>query len=152
MNIHNLNNDQEVLKKIEQACDEISTYIASKSNRNVRTLSIIAALRTIRERLLRIQDLIKIEKYNLAFIGKIGVGKTTAICHLFNLILNQKKIIKEDDENREIQSVKEILSTASGRTTICEVVIRANNQISLEIDPYSEEEVQESIKVFCALV
>lgn len=44
---------------------------------------------------------------NIRFIGNIGVGKTTAICRLLNLIKDNKPI----------------LDTASGRTTACDVHI-----------------------------
>lgn len=56
--------------------------------------------------------------YNLKFIGNIGVGKTTAICNLLGLV----------DANN-----KPILDVGSGRTTICDVYIRKNQNESNNI-------------------
>ena len=42
------------------------------------------------ERLEEIKKILSIEKYKIVFIGTIGQGKTTAICHLFNLISDFK--------------------------------------------------------------
>lgn len=62
----------------------------------------------------------------LAFIGAVGVGKTTAICHLLGLV-------NEDGEA--------LLSTSSGRTTLCEVEIKSSNRAAITVDPLSEDEV-----------
>ena len=42
-------------------------------------------------RLEELEKLLKIEKYNIVFIGTVGSGKTTAISHLFNLIDKEEK-------------------------------------------------------------
>lgn len=61
----------------------------------------------------------------LAFIGNIGTGKTTAICHLLGLLDGEEPI----------------LSTGSGRTTLCEVEISFGSQLEIEVTPHSEAEV-----------
>jgi len=65
------------------------------------------------------------QEHNLTFIGDIGVGKTTAICHLLGLI----------DDNAPI------LSTGAGRTTLCEVEICQGNQLAIEVTPCNQDEV-----------
>jgi energy-coupling factor transporter ATP-binding protein EcfA2 len=65
------------------------------------------------------------KNHRLAFIGNIGTGKTTAICHMLGLI---------DDK-------EPILSTGSGRTTLCEVDILYGDCLRVEVTPYSELEV-----------
>ena len=62
----------------------------------------------------------------LAFIGNIGTGKTTAICHLLGLL--------DGDEP--------ILSTGSGRTTLCEVEITTGLQLEIEVTPHSQSEIK----------
>ncbi|MGB2518154.1 hypothetical protein [Shewanella algae] len=68
----------------------------------------------------------------LAFIGNIGTGKTTAICHLLGLLDGEEPI----------------LSTGSGRTTLCEVEISAGSQLEIEVTPHSEAEVKSYLTDF----
>lgn len=68
----------------------------------------------------------------LAFIGNIGTGKTTAICHLLGLLDGKEPI----------------LSTGSGRTTLCEVEISTGNQLGIEVTPHSEAEVRSYLTDF----
>ena len=58
------------------------------------------ALESKLERLQNIEKALSIEKYALVFIGTIGVGKTTAICHLYNLLGQFKD---EEDEKKKTQ-------------------------------------------------
>ena len=65
---------------------------------------------------------------NIKFIGNIGVGKTTAICRLLNLIKDNNPI----------------LDTASGRTTACDVHIwiRKDLRSSILVDQFSNTEFE----------
>ena len=72
------------------------------------------------------------KNHRLAFIGNVGAGKTTAICHLLDLL----------DEKEPI------LSTGSGRTTLCEVEILNGDQLKIEVTPYSESEVLSYLQDF----
>lgn len=68
----------------------------------------------------------------LAFIGNIGTGKTTAICHLLGLLDGEEPI----------------LSTGSGRTTLCEVEISTGAQLGIEVTPHTEAEVKSYLTDF----
>lgn len=70
--------------------------------------------------------------HRVAFIGDIGVGKTSAICNVLGLLDNQKPI----------------LSTGSGRTTLCEVEIISGAALKIELEPHSKEEVKSYINDF----
>jgi hypothetical protein len=109
----------------------------------------IHSLTGIHQRLDRIESLLQIPKYDVVFIGKIGVGKTTAICHLFNLVLEEEKPIGKG--GKTIQKSAEILSTGSGRTTIGEVVIQPSQTDGcyLEIEPYQDEQIEDFIVEAC---
>ncbi|MDF5710883.1 MAG: hypothetical protein PUP90_25215 [Nostoc sp. S4] len=100
-------------------------------------------------RLDRIEKILKIPSYDLVLIGKIGVGKTTVICHLFNLIGEEEKTVGKT--GKKIRKIGELLSTGAGRTTICEVILKPSQSVKsfLEIEPYSDEEVEEFIKEVC---
>ena len=64
-------------------------------------------------------------EHTVAFIGSVGVGKTSAICNLLNLQKNNEPLLK----------------TGSGRTTVCEVEIKEGEKLSISIQPYDESEI-----------
>ena len=102
------------------------------------------------QRLEKIEKILEKDKYNITFIGTIGAGKTTAISHLFNLTHNvQKTTVTKRGKKREIEVVEPLLSTGSGRTTICEVVIQFSEKNSIEIEPYNENDLKKEIEYFC---
>jgi hypothetical protein len=69
----------------------------------------------------------------IAFIGSIGVGKTTAICGILGLV----------DEKGGTA-----LSTSSGRTTLCEVEIRKGAKTRILISPCSPDETRSYLRDF----
>lgn len=70
-------------------------------------------------------------KHSVAFIGAVGVGKTTALCHLLGLV---------DEKNTPL------LTVSSGRTTICEVEIINGKHYQVNIEPYPKTEVYNYLK------
>lgn len=113
----------------------------------------LKALETILNRLNRIEQLLHIEKYDLVFIGQIATGKTTAICHLLDLVYEDTVTKKgKGQKARRIQVIRELLTTGSGRTTICEVVIQPAQTTALEIEPYEEQELTTLIEEFCTYI
>lgn len=64
-------------------------------------------------------------EHKVAFIGNVGAGKTTSICYLLGLVSKDTPI----------------LSTGSGRTTLCEVHIKKASEVKIEVLPYTDEEV-----------
>lgn len=86
--------------------------------------------------LIRKKMILDFLKFNLVFIGEKGIGKTTSILRLFELIQNEKGL----------------LSTAAGGTTVCEVVIQRsqNNKSYFEIIPEDEQLVHQYIEDYCA--
>ncbi len=75
---------------------------------------------------------VKNQSHKIAFIGNIGTGKTTAICHSLGLLDGKDPI----------------LSTGSGRTTLCEVEIVSSSSLSIEITPHTNEEVESYLTDF----
>ena len=106
------------------------------------------SLEAKKDRLNEIQELLSIRKYRVVFVGTVGAGKTTAICHLFNLI-DKVNVVKESrGKKRNFTKTEALLSTGSGRTTISVVVITSSENTSIEIEPYSKEKIQLLIKNF----
>jgi hypothetical protein len=131
-----------------QIVDEITSRAGGDS---LSDLVSIRAMENIADRLQKIRKILQIQRYDLVFIGQVGTGKTTAICHLFGLTHTVERRSSTGInalKKKPLTQVKELLSTGSGKTTICEVVICPSEHTSIEIDPYSVDEVKQLIDEF----
>ena len=74
-------------------------------------------------------------EYRIAFMGQIGVGKSTAICRLTKLEVT-------DEEGGPPSPV---LEAGAGGITICEVHLRAGPGYGLLIEPRTDDEVRADV-------
>lgn len=81
-------------------------------------------------------------KHNLAFVGDIGVGKSTAISFVFDLLVPAKA------EDRHIN--RPVLETGAGGTTICEVHIKTGPEFGISVLPMDEADLRDLVSDFCA--
>jgi hypothetical protein len=140
-------------KKIDDQIQALQRKIAHKvkvpiklTDDDLNTTLSVKALQDISARLAKIHKILNVSRYNLVFIGQVGAGKTTSICHLFNLV--QEIEDTQPKGNTKIKKVKELLSTGSGRSTICEVVLQSGEETWIEIEPYEDKELQQLIEDF----
>ncbi len=78
---------------------------------------------------------LRAREHKVAFIGNIGVGKSTAICKMTGLLVEE-----------EPQLTKQVvLETGSGGITICEVEISEGNRFGLLIEPRIAESIQKDV-------
>lgn len=95
-----------------------------------------------RESLLRSATYLNRLNHNVAFVGDMGVGKSTAISFVFDLLvppsLADKKI------NRPV------LETGAGGTTICEVHIKSGPEFGISLLPVGDSELRNLVGDFCA--
>jgi hypothetical protein len=92
----------------------------------------------------KIKELCEVDKYNLFFNGKVAIGKSTAICTIFDLV--NKNTLKEN--SRLSNSL--LLKTGSGRTTVCETRIFPNSAKSIiKIEKVPAEEFEIYLTQFC---
>ncbi|WP_335074628.1 hypothetical protein [Nostoc sp.] len=126
--------------------------ISRNSDINVRNHIYINNLKSKLKRLDEIEKILSIDKYKIAFIGTIGQGKTTAICHLFNLTSDFTVSNNSGRKNENETGTKELLSTGAGRTTICEVIIKPSEKTYIEIEPYTVDEMENIISEFCEYI
>lgn len=76
--------------------------------------------------------------HQVAFIGGIGVGKSTAICKLANLLKST-----EEKLDRQI-----VLETGAGGITLCEVHITQGPNFGTRIVPRSEDSIRKDVEDF----
>jgi transcriptional regulator with XRE-family HTH domain len=81
-------------------------------------------------------------QHQIAFIGEVGVGKSTAISFLYGL-LDPSTV---GGELRE----RVVLETGGGHTTLCEVNIRRGPGFGIVVQPQSDEEMRNLVADFCA--
>lgn len=80
--------------------------------------------------------------HNIAFIGDIGVGKSTALSFLFDLLVPSSK--PDNPINRVV------LETGAGGTTICEVHIKRGPEFGISTVPMGDGELRQLVSDLCA--
>lgn len=112
------------------------------------------ALSTLVEQTRRLASLLGIPRNRLVFIGKVGVGKTTAICHLAGLSAKRRKVKKsKSGTERQVEVTEELLATGAGFTTLCEVEIApTQNTTRFVIEPLPPDEVRRIVEDFCLAI
>ncbi len=83
------------------------------------------------EELTRGANLLLKRDHQIAFIGSIGVGKSTAICRMTGL-----EIPKDDG------TLVPVLEVGGGGITVCEVHLRTGPEYGLIIEPRSDDEIR----------
>ena len=100
---------QAFAQRIEGLCDEIETAV----------------------------EMLLTRRCSLVFIGKVGVGKTSAICHIADLVVTASGSPRPSP----------VLDVGAGRTTLCEVHLRTGPP-SIVIDPCTDEEIRAHVADF----
>ena len=80
-------------------------------------------------------------KHNISFIGDIGVGKSTAISFIFDLLVPARA-----GERR-----RTVLETGAGGTTICEVHVRSGPEFGISVLPMDVSDLTHMVSDFCAV-
>ncbi|WP_144028091.1 hypothetical protein [Paenibacillus sp. 32352] len=131
-------------KEILEFCEK-AVVAANEIQLNVDHHVIIKKMaQQIKNRVEIIEELCSVEKYNLYFNGKVGLGKSTTICNLLNLI-DSTKLLEDSRINQPL-----LLKTGSGRTTVCETKIIPNsNKSYIEIEKVESDEFEKYLNEFC---
>ncbi len=89
------------------------------------------------DELKRCAGLILKREHQIAFIGPIGVGKSTAICRMTGL-----EVKKEDGSSAPV------LEVGGGGITVCEVHLRNGPGYGIIIEPRSDDEIRHDVADF----
>lgn len=122
----------------EETLDEIETFLKNDDHpwplrRQIERQS---------ESLERAASFLGRVNHNIAFIGDMGVGKSTAISFIFDLLVPPS--LAEKTINRPV------LETGAGGTTICEVHVKGGPEFGISMLPMSDAEMRDLVSDFCA--
>lgn len=95
-----------------------------------------------RESLLRATTFLTRLDHNLAFVGDMGVGKSTAISFVFDLLVPASMASRPID--------RPVLETGAGGTTICEVHVKKGPEFGISLVPMPDSELHALVADFCA--
>ena len=131
--------DETLLWEAEQALHTIARLADRPDIRNV----FARRLDEFSSELEKAAGLVRQTEHNIAFIGDIGVGKTTALCRAVGL---------EMPSGMLGTPTTSVLETGRGGTTICEVRIVNGADYGLVVEPRSERELQREVREFAHFV
>ena len=132
------NPERACLETTEETLDEIATFLANDDH----PWPLRRQIERQRELLLRAASFLGRLNHNIAFIGDMGVGKSTAISFIFDLLVPPS--LADKVINRPV------LETGAGGTTICEVHIKGGPEFGISLLPMSDAEMRELVSDFCA--
>jgi hypothetical protein len=93
----------------------------------------------LKSELLSTAALLQSENHEVVMIGRIAVGKTTALCFLLDLLKTGAKTVGDV-----------VLHASGGRTTLCEVQVRPSDRFAILVEPRSDSEVYRLATEICA--
>jgi hypothetical protein len=94
---------------------------------------------SLKSELLATTTLLQPEHHEVVMIGRIAVGKTTALCFLLELLKTGAKAVGDV-----------VLHASGGRTTLCEVQVRPSDRFAIIVEPRSDSEVYRLASEICA--
>ena len=109
--------------------EDIKTAFAHRLNENEKEIKNAA-------------ELVRRTEYAIAFIGDIGIGKTTAICRVADLLMQM--------ENKTTPAP--VLEVGAGGITVCDVHIAQGPKYGIRVEPRTEEEIRREVREFVNLL
>jgi transcriptional regulator with XRE-family HTH domain len=126
--------DQDILWSAEQVAKELVALREQPDVRNAFERRLVEYVKEIQ----KTADMLIKRDHQVAFIGSIGIGKSTAICRLTKL---------EVEGQDGAQNVP-VLEAGAGGITICEVHLRTGPGYGLMIEPCGDEEIRADVTDF----
>ena len=128
--------NESILWKAERALQRIKELSERPDIKNV----FVKRLEEFRDELNRVASLVLGTEHSVAFIGDIGVGKTTAICRVTDL---------EVQKNKKVDPVLEV---GGGGVTVCEVHLVKGPHYGLVVEPMDENELRREVLEFASFL
>lgn len=119
--------NRDALWDIEKSLQDLDKFEASASFDTI----LDAPIKELRNRLKAASDYLFRTDHSIAWVGDIGVGKTTALSMVTNIMVKDKD-----------GKAKSVFPTGSGRTTSSEVMIKVAPAFGLAVEPMNEEVIR----------
>ena len=132
------NPERSTLEMAEETLGEIEQFLADEE----QPWPLRRQLERRRDELIRASTYLSGLRHNIAFVGDMGVGKSTAISHLFELMAPVK--------SGEALTNQPVLESGAGGTTICEVLVKTGPEYGVSLVPMEGPELLELVSDFCA--
>jgi transcriptional regulator with XRE-family HTH domain len=132
------NPERECLELTEDTLKEISNFLEAEE----RPWPLRRQIEKHRESLSRAANYLVRLNHNIAFIGDQGVGKSTGISFIFDLLVPPSATDKAIN--------RPVLETGAGGTTFCEVHIKTGPEFGISLLPMNDAELRELVADFCA--
>lgn len=129
--------DQEILWKAEKTAQEL----VELSERPDTTRAFQNRLQTYIEDIKKHTACLLKQEHQIAFIGSIGIGKSTAICQLANLIIPNPS-----------GNFDTVLEAGAGGITVCEVHLLTGSEYEIRIETCTDEDVRNHIRDFVGVL
>lgn len=120
-----LHPDAEVLWVIDQALKDLEAF----ENENDEPI-LRGPIKLLRDELRTTETYLRRRDHTVAWVGDIGVGKTTALTYAAGLLVGDGR-----------SGRRPALPVGPGRTTVCETAIRASTTFGVLVDAVGDEEV-----------
>lgn len=129
--------DQDSLWAAEQAGQQLALLAADEQ----ATASFHRRVQEYLEELRLTGSLVHKREHTIAFIGSIGVGKSTAICRMSALEISQTD-----------GPFQPVLEVGGGGVTVCEIHAYSGPEYGIIVEPCSDEEIRQHVNDFAELI
>lgn len=128
--------DEQILWEAEEALKGVKERAERPDTKNVMAKH----LEEFSSELSEAARLVLNTQHNIAFVGNIGVGKTTALCCLAGLE------VQKDGKSEPT------LEVGGGRTTVCEVQVMQGRDYGIFVEPMGMDEIHREVMEFAAFL
>lgn len=130
--------EESLLWEADEAIHEVVTLLDNPDIKN----SFANRLREIQGGLHDAASLVRSTEHAVAFVGDIGVGKTTSICRALGL--------ETRDQNKS--TFDSVLEVGAGGVTVCEVHIVQGPEYGILVEPMSDSEIRREVSELATLI
>ncbi len=120
--------DIDRLLAAEGALDRLRTFLAAPDTPR----AVAGQAELLSRRIQGFGEFLRNLRHTVAWVGDIGVGKTTAACR-------QAGLVVEPNRPEDLRGV--LLDTGGGRVTLCEVSVASGSTYGIAVEPLPDEEV-----------